>query len=211
MLGHIEPYLKDIANRLAIVHDDPAKHGFVVSWNTEVNGRIDLYAACRKAKLLENPRLDTLHVKVRLHSVHESQTQRFRCGKERETGPRPMNLGTLFPRMPRFARLFFFGPYVGAHRVPKRVFLSAKNPPDSHFRDAALICSQPAIHQFFDSHNAQPFVSLLEKSSFRELLDEAERAHDRNSRRLRQLRSALIVSARRGEIQVRDARRQQNL
>src|SRR6266850_7547562 len=112
MLRDIEPYLKYVANGHAIIHNDRAKNGFVVLWNTDIDVRIDVYAASRKAKLLEYPRLDTLYIKVRLHSVHEPEPERFCCGKECQTRPRPMVERALVLRFTEFVGLFFFGPHV---------------------------------------------------------------------------------------------------
>jgi hypothetical protein len=108
------------------------------------------------------------------------------------------------------AVLFFFGPDVRADCVPERVFLSAKNPANANFGHAPLVCRQPVVHQLFDPHDAQPFVLFLKKSRFRKLLDKPERAHHRNSGRSRKLRSAVVASTRRGEINLRNVRRQEN-
>jgi hypothetical protein len=60
VLRDIEPHLKDAASGHAIAHNDGAKHGFVVPWNTRIDVRVDVYARSRKAKLLQNLRIDTL-------------------------------------------------------------------------------------------------------------------------------------------------------
>src|ERR1017187_96029 len=119
-----------------------------------------------------------------------------------------MNMGALVLRI---AERFSSGPYVEADRIPESVFPSAKNPANPYFGHAPLICCQPAVHQFFDPYDSQPFVFFLKKSCFRELLDEAECAHYGNTGRFRQLRSALVASARCREIAFRNAWRQENL
>ena len=77
MLGDVEPAAAR-RNRYTVLQNHPAKHRFVVPRNPDIDVRIDIHATCGEPQLLENPRFNTLYIKVGVHPLHEPEPERLR-------------------------------------------------------------------------------------------------------------------------------------
>ena len=73
--------MKEDAHLKPVLQNHGAKHGFVVPWNTDINVRIGVHAACREPQLFENPSFNALYIKAGLHTMNEAETERFRGSK----------------------------------------------------------------------------------------------------------------------------------
>src|ERR1700679_3875491 len=88
MGAYVEPDLQNVGNRNTVADDHGAEDGFPEGGNAHINIRF-LFSAFRgESDPVEDLPVQAFEVEVRRNAVHETESQRFGCGEQAETGAR---------------------------------------------------------------------------------------------------------------------------